>query len=350
MEGPEKGVRLERADFDTRRDEERLQRLSSFLLHKRQCIDPNAAQVGPFTRRENRIGRPVTQEEIAEALEVSRQWYAALETGSTIRPSVTLLDRIAAVFELGDDERMLLFGLAIREVGACVQVPGTILDGPAPVTAYAAAIRSPAKIEVAADTLARVREQYLVTGTVDGMPARSRIIASWDRCRALGVDPTQKKTPRCHDLEDRRAANQRVLCTSGPIVAHLADQLAGTGYVTVVADAQGRILEIVGDLEVQRHLAKDGFEPGGDLSEAACGTNAIGTAIADRRPLQLFGPEHYCAATVALTGTAAPIYDPTTRTIAGVLDITASYRLVRQHLIGVVMQATLEIEERLALH
>jgi transcriptional regulator of acetoin/glycerol metabolism len=52
---------------------------------------------------------------------------------------------------------------------------------------------------------------------------------------------------------------------------------------------------------------------------------------------------------VRLTGTAAPIYDPATRSIAGILDITGSYELVRQHLIGVVMQATLEIEERLAL-
>jgi glycerol kinase len=52
---------------------------------------------------------------------------------------------------------------------------------------------------------------------------------------------------------------------------------------------------------------------------------------------------------VTLTGTAAPIWDPTTREIVGVLDITGSYRLVRQHLIGVVMQATLEIEETLAL-
>lgn len=337
------------ADFDTRGDEERLGRLSSFLLQKRQHIAAGAAQIGPYTRLENRIGRPVTQEEIAEALGVSRQWYAAIETGSTPRPSVALLDRIAAVFELDADERLLLFGLAIREVGACVSAPATILDGPAPLTAYAAAIRFPGKIEVAASTLARVREEYLSTGTVEGMPARSRVVASWERCRALGVDPAQHETLRCNDLEERRAANELVLRTSGPIVAHLADQLAGTGYVTVVADAHGQMLEIAGDVDVQRRLAKDGFEPGADLSEAAAGTNAIGTAIADRRPLQLFGPEHYCVAGVTLTGTAAPIYDPPTHAIVGVLDIMGSYRLVRQHLIGVVMQATLEIEERLAL-
>jgi transcriptional regulator of acetoin/glycerol metabolism len=181
------------------------------------------------------------------------------------------------------------------------------------------------------------------------MPARSRIVASWDRCRAFGVDPVQEKTPGCHDLEERRVANERVLRTCGPIVAQLADRFAGTGYVTVVADAQGRMLEIAGDRRVQRELAKAGFEPGGDFSEAAGGTNAIGTTIADGRPLQVFASEHYCAATVTLTGTAAPIYDPVTRTIAGILDITGSYELVRQHLIGVVMQATLEIEERLVL-
>jgi hypothetical protein len=35
--------------------------------------------------------------------------------------------------------------------------------------------------------------------------------------------------------------------------------------------------------------------------------------------------------------------------IAGILDISRAYILVRQHLVGVIMQAALEIEERLAL-
>lgn len=113
-------------------DEQRRRRLSAFLLNKRRRIDSNVAQVGTHARRECRIGRPLTQEEVAEALDVSRQWYAALETGSSIRPSPALLDRIATLFDMHDDDRLTLFRLAIPEFGISAQQPATILDGPEP--------------------------------------------------------------------------------------------------------------------------------------------------------------------------------------------------------------------------
>jgi transcriptional regulator with XRE-family HTH domain len=331
------------------RNEDRPRLLSSFLQEKRRHIHPSVQQIGPHARPQDRIGRPVTQEEIAEALGVSRVWYATLETGATMRPSVKLLDRVAAVFELDDHDRKLLFSLAIQELGEYAETRATILNGSAPLTAYAAAVRSAANVEVAADALERVRERYLADGRIDGMPARSRIVASWDRCRACGVDPKKAKTPRCNDLDECRARNKRLLCIAEPILSQLTDQLAGMGYVTVIADAHGRILEMLGDVELKRSLAKAGYEPGGDCSEEALGTNAIGTAIADRRPVQVFAAEHYCAAAVTLTGTAAPIYETAIPAIIGVLSVTGFYRVVRQQLIGIVMQAADEIEERLAL-
>jgi transcriptional regulator with XRE-family HTH domain len=337
------------ADIDVRRDQERRKQLSAFLSGKRQHVDPHAGRVGTYLRRQNRIGRPFTQEEVAEALAVSRQWYAALEMGASIRPSTGLLDRIATVFALRDDERVTLFRLAIREFGVALQSTGSILDGPLPRTAYAAAISSPAEIDDAAYMLARVREQYVLAGTTVGTPARSRIVASWDRCRELGVDPNRKRAPMYDDLAERRAANERLLRAADPVLVYLADQLAGTGYVVVITDTDGHLLDVAGDLDARRSLARIEFEPGGDWSEAAAGTNAIGTALADHRPLQLLAAEHFCDAPQPFTCTAAPICAPGTREIVGVLDITGRYQLVRPHLVGVVMQAALEIEERLAL-
>ena len=61
------------------------------------------------------------------------------------------------------------------------------------------------------------------------------------------------------------------------------------------------------------------------------------------------GGEPACQHRQPFTCTAAPICAPATREIVGVLDLSGSYKLVRPHLIGVVMQAALEIEERLAL-
>ena len=53
---------------------------------------------------------------MAEALGVSRNWYRRLESGEGIRPSTTLLDRLAAVLSFTAEERMQLFLLGRPEM------------------------------------------------------------------------------------------------------------------------------------------------------------------------------------------------------------------------------------------
>jgi transcriptional regulator with XRE-family HTH domain len=334
--------------MDERVDEALRKQLSAFLLDKRTGLDPQAKHVGYNVRREDRIGQPFTQEEIAEALDVSTPWYDALERGASIRVPAVLLERLAALFGLRDDERATLFRLAIREFAVALTSTSMLLEGPSPRSAYVSAIGSPADIDAAAYELARIRDRYHVGGTPAGA-MRPRVAASWERCREFGVDPSRKHAPVRENIDDLRATNERLLRAAHPTTAHLADEFAGTGYVVVVTDAHGHLLDLVADLEVRRVVSRLNFELGGDWSEAAIGTNAIGTAIADRRPFQLLGAEHFCDAPLPFTCTAAPIYAPSTGEIAGVLDISGSYKLMRPHLLGVIMQAALEIEERLAL-
>jgi transcriptional regulator with XRE-family HTH domain len=339
----------EASDGDAQRDYARRRRLAAFLLERRQGVKSDAQRVGPYARRDNRVGRPFTQEEVAEALDVSRQWYAALEMGSSIRPSTALVERIATLYALDADERVTLLRLAIREFAPVLGITPKPLNDPQNPTPFAAALRSPAAIDEAAYRLADIRERYHLTGACDGAPARPRIVHSWERCRRLAVEPTRKRAPIRDDLAERRERNERLLRAADPVVMHLADQFTGTGYVIVVTDADGLLLDLAGDLDARRKLERIDFVRGGDWSEAAVGTNAIGTAIADVRPLQLLAAEHFCDAPLPFTCTAAPICAPGTREIVGVLDITGAYALVRPHLLGVVMQSALEIEERLAL-
>ena len=60
-----------------------------------------------------RRGKAVSQEELAEWVGVSRNWYAALERGIPITPSIQMLSRLAAVLNATPDERVTLFHLAI---------------------------------------------------------------------------------------------------------------------------------------------------------------------------------------------------------------------------------------------
>ena len=96
-------------------------------------------------------------------------------------------------------------------------------------------------------------------------------------------------------------------------MSHLTDFLAGSGYVIVLSDAKGCLLDVIGDVAIRRRLARIDFIPGGDWSEAAAGTNAIGTALADGHVVQFMGAEHYCDGWQDLTCTAAPIRPPIDR-------------------------------------
>ena len=91
--------------------------LQVFLRGRRQRIDPQIHHLGDFARLPVRWGRPVTQEEMAEAIGVSRVWYAMLESGAKIRTSAKVLDRIAAVLMLAPSECARLFALAMPELG-----------------------------------------------------------------------------------------------------------------------------------------------------------------------------------------------------------------------------------------
>jgi DNA-binding XRE family transcriptional regulator len=89
---------------------------ADFLKAQRRCIPPESATLGSWQRLPVRRGRRVTQEEIAEALGVSRNWYRRLESGEAIRPSTRLLDRLAGVFGFTPEQRMQLFILGIPEM------------------------------------------------------------------------------------------------------------------------------------------------------------------------------------------------------------------------------------------
>jgi len=95
----------------------RRENLRSFLKGLRCRLDPDTTLLGEQERVSTRWGRRVSQEEVAEAVGVSRGWYVALESGAPIRPSLPLLARVANALNATPHERAMLFSLAIPELG-----------------------------------------------------------------------------------------------------------------------------------------------------------------------------------------------------------------------------------------
>ncbi|HEY6411180.1 MAG TPA: ATP-binding protein [Ktedonobacteraceae bacterium] len=212
------------------------------------------------------------------------------------------------------------------------------------------AIASPTEIEHTARQLMALRDGFLTSGTLARYTPRSIILESWLRCNALQVNPSRRFAPlaiaREVQLQNLREANDLLMRATRSVLSHLKDFLADSGYVIVLSDANGCLLDVIGDAAIRRRLARIDFIPGGNWSEGAAGTNAIGTAIADGHVVQLMAAEHFCDGWQDLTCTAAPIRHPLTGEVIGVLDVTGNYRLIRPFLTNFLAVAAMDVQQQ----
>jgi len=95
-----------------------------------------------------------------------------------------------------------------------------------------------------------------------------------------------------------------------------------SGVVVAVGDAVGRLLWVEGDRRVRSLTGEMGFVAGANWSEEAVGTSAPGTALALGRSVQIHGAEHFNRLVQPWSCTAAPVHDPETRRVLGVIDVT----------------------------
>ena len=85
---------------------------------------------------------------------------------------------------------------------------------------------------------------------------------------------------------------------------------------------------------------------GASWDENQRGTNAIGTALSEERPIEVLGAEHFLEHNGFLTCCASPIFGPDGKLI-GVLDISGDYRIAQSHTLGLVRLSTAIVEKRL---
>ncbi|MGB6602467.1 MAG: helix-turn-helix transcriptional regulator [Candidatus Cybelea sp.] len=81
-----------------------------------QRLSSNTRSLGVCVRAPVRIGKTVTQEQVAEAAGISRVWYATLENDRATRVSVRVLEELASVLHMELSERAALFRLALPEL------------------------------------------------------------------------------------------------------------------------------------------------------------------------------------------------------------------------------------------
>jgi GAF domain len=182
---------------------------------------------------------------------------------------------------------------------------------------------------------------------------RAAITDSWRRSHAAGVDPTGARlAPVVADeaeTHDRWAGHP--LAEAAPLIHDCVSAIADEqGYLIVISDATGLLMSIEGSASVRLRAAADmNFAEGTLWSEPGAGTNAIGTAVAVDHAVQVFGPEHYSDPVQRWTCSAAPIHDPDTGELLGIIDLTGHLSTVHPHSLAVATATARAVEASLAL-
>lgn len=200
------------------------------------------------------------------------------------------------------------------------------------------------------ERMKRTWREFVTSENIVG-EIRPEILEAWKRSKQFKVDPFQKMCPHGLDeksFEARLRMNAELIETSLPVMQRLFDFVKGSGFVVLLIDSEGFILAEIGDGDMLERTRSINAVPGFNWSEHLMGANAIGTSLAIGRPIQFLGYEHWCICTQVGTCSAAPIHDPDTGRIIGVLDMTGMWDKVHHHTLGMVVAGAGWIENQLA--
>ena len=200
--------------------------------------------------------------------------------------------------------------------------------------------------------LRQARQQLLTHGECPPGAVNERLVHSWRRSLAAGLSPAGRLGPVEHSsaavLRQTLSSNHALLSHSRPVMEYLFEQVRHSQSVVVLADPRGTLMHTLGDAYFLDKAERVALACGASWHEEQRGTNAIGTALAERGAVQIHGAEHFLERNGFLTCAASPIFSGTGE-LMGILDISGDHRTGSAHTLGLVSTAARMIENRLVV-
>jgi transcriptional regulator of acetoin/glycerol metabolism len=199
--------------------------------------------------------------------------------------------------------------------------------------------------------LRRARDQMLERGDLPlGYLVSTLLARSWRRSVDAGLAP-DGRLPDSSRLDSGQLAQVRdrqheLIAHARPVMEYLHAQTRDSGSMVILADDKGVLLQALGDPDFLSRAERVALSPGSSWHERHRGTNAIGTALAEARPLVVHGGEHFLERNGFLSCAAAPLMAPDGR-LLGILDISGDERQHHPHTFGLVRTAAQMVENRL---
>ena len=178
---------------------------------------------------------------------------------------------------------------------------------------------------------------------------RPTIVESWRRSLATGLDPTDSLAPI--EADESEVLDRWLEHPLGSLAQDLIEQLRKVAEesrsMVVVADGSGLILHRVGDDSLKERAAEMNLVEGARYSEAADGTNGIGTALTADQAFQVFAFEHFNERHHEWVCSGAPVHDPVSGRVVGLIDLSSLWKAAHPRSLELVKTAARTMEQRL---
>ncbi|WP_051331152.1 sigma-54-dependent Fis family transcriptional regulator [Aneurinibacillus terranovensis] len=173
------------------------------------------------------------------------------------------------------------------------------------------------------------------------------VIDSWKRCQSRGFNHNKFKAPITISKEflDNKINEEYWIRTAIGIIRDFNNI---QNHIIILTDDIGNVLWMDGDKQAIKKAYDMNLLPGGNWSEEYTGTNAIGTAIYTKKPVQIVSTEHFWNNLSCWVCSSAPIFDPSTNQLLGIVDITGFTEHSTPHLLKTAIAIEKAIEIKLS--
>ena len=184
----------------------------------------------------------------------------------------------------------------------------------------------------------------VLAGESPSRAVRGEIIDSWRASASAGLIPDRFEPPFRRPSE----IDSRLVLAATSVVDRLGCDLACTEISVVLIGARGGVVtrRAPGPFE-EAQLDELRLSPGYVWDMRHTGTNGLSLALATGAPILVHGGEHFPDALTMMATAGAPIRDPLTAQVLGVLAFVCSAGVANSLLLPMVSRAVREVEQRL---
>ncbi|AXO93417.1 sigma-54-dependent Fis family transcriptional regulator [Bacillus cereus] len=194
-------------------------------------------------------------------------------------------------------------------------------------------------------------KKFVDEGVLDSNRINERISESWHRCKEANVDPHINKGQKIlssNIFQDQKKKSEIFLDIAIPQIQNMRKTIDELQMMALLIDPDGYVLSLSGNEQTLKRAKHINFIEGVKWTEAAVGTNAIGTALEIEEAIMISGTEHYSVASHSWSCAAAPIHNDDGKLI-GVLDFSCPIEFSHPYMLGMVTSIAHAIERECSI-